>query len=39
MDKQKLPERITANPTVYGGKPTIQGSRLVITTNYRLLET
>jgi uncharacterized protein (DUF433 family) len=30
MDEQKLLERITINPAIYGGKPIIRGHRLAI---------
>jgi hypothetical protein len=30
MDEQKLPERITVNPTSFGGKPIIRGRRLAV---------
>jgi uncharacterized protein (DUF433 family) len=30
MDEQKLLERITVNPNVFGGKPIIRGRRLAV---------
>ena len=30
MDEQKLLERITVNPKIYGGKPIIKGRRLAV---------
>lgn len=30
MDEQKLLERITVNPNIFGGKPTVRGRRLVV---------
>ncbi len=30
MEKQKLLERITVNPTIFGGKPVIRGKRLAV---------
>jgi uncharacterized protein (DUF433 family) len=30
MDKDKLLERITSNPEVFGGKPIIRGHRLAV---------
>lgn len=30
MDEQKLLERITVNPKMFGGKPTIRGRRLAV---------
>jgi uncharacterized protein (DUF433 family) len=30
MDEQKLIERITVNPAIYGGKPIIRGRRLAV---------
>jgi uncharacterized protein (DUF433 family) len=30
MDEQKLLERITVNPTIFGGKPIIRGRRLAV---------
>ena len=30
MDEQKLLERITINPKIFGGKPIIRGRRLAI---------
>jgi uncharacterized protein (DUF433 family) len=30
MDEQKLLERITANPNIFGGKPIIRGRRLAV---------
>ena len=30
MDEQKLLERITINPTIFGGKPIIRGRRLAV---------
>jgi uncharacterized protein (DUF433 family) len=30
MDEQKLLERITVNPSIYGGKPVIRGRRLAV---------
>lgn len=30
MDEQKLLERITVNPKIFGGKPTIRGRRLAV---------
>lgn len=30
MDEEKLPERITANPMVFGGKPIVRGHRLAV---------
>jgi len=30
MDKQKLLERITVNPQIFGGKPIIRGHRLAV---------
>ncbi len=30
MDEQRLPERITINPTIFGGKPIIRGRRLAV---------
>ena len=30
MDEQKLLERITANPAIFGGKPIIRGRRLAV---------
>jgi len=30
MDDRKLLERITVNPDVFGGKPTIRGRRLAV---------
>jgi uncharacterized protein (DUF433 family) len=30
MDEQKLLERITANPRIFGGKPIIRGRRLAV---------
>ncbi len=30
MEKQKLLERITVNPTIFGGKPIIRGKRLAV---------
>lgn len=30
MDKQKLLERITVNPKIFGGKPIIRGRRLAV---------
>ena len=30
MDEAKLLERITVNPTIFGGKPIIRGRRLAV---------
>lgn len=30
MDESRLPERITFNPAVYGGKPIVRGRRLAV---------
>ena len=30
MDEQKLLERITVNPRIFGGKPIIRGPRLAV---------
>jgi len=30
MDEQKLLERITINPAIFGGKPIIRGRRLAV---------
>lgn len=30
MDEHKLLERITVNPTIFGGKPIIRGRRLAV---------
>jgi uncharacterized protein (DUF433 family) len=30
MDEQKLLERITVNPKIFGGKPVIRGRRLAV---------
>jgi len=30
MDEQKLLERITVNPAIFGGKPIIRGHRLAV---------
>jgi len=30
MDEQKLLDRITVNPTIFGGKPIIRGRRLAV---------
>ena len=30
MDEQKLLERITVNPSIFGGKPIIRGRRLAV---------
>jgi len=30
MDEQKLLERITVNPRIFGGKPIIRGRRLAV---------
>jgi uncharacterized protein (DUF433 family) len=30
MDEQKLLERITVNPGIFGGKPIIRGHRLAV---------
>lgn len=30
MDERKLLERITVNPTIFGGKPIIRGRRLAV---------
>lgn len=30
MDEQKLLERITFNPSIFGGKPIIRGRRLAV---------
>ncbi|MBI1904121.1 MAG: DUF433 domain-containing protein [Planctomycetia bacterium] len=30
MDEQKLLERITVNPAIFGGKPIIRGRRLAV---------
>ena len=30
MDEEKLLERITANPKIFGGKPIIRGRRLAV---------
>jgi uncharacterized protein (DUF433 family) len=30
MDEQKLLERITTNPKIFGGKPVIRGRRLAV---------
>ena len=30
MEEQKLLERITVNPTIFGGKPIIRGRRLAV---------
>ena len=30
MDEQKLLERITVNPSIFGGKPVIRGRRLAV---------
>ena len=30
MDEQKLLERITVNPNIFGGKPIIRGQRLAV---------
>jgi uncharacterized protein (DUF433 family) len=30
MDEQKLMERITVDPEIYGGKPIIRGRRLAV---------
>ena len=30
MNESKLLERITVNPTIYGGKPVIRGRRLAV---------
>ena len=30
MDEQKLLERITANPAIFGGKPIIRGMRISV---------
>lgn len=30
MDEQKLLERITVNPNIFGGKPIIHGRRLAV---------
>lgn len=30
MDEQKLLERITVNPKIFGGKPIIRGHRLAV---------
>ena len=30
MDVEKLLERITSNPNIYGGKPIIRGRRLAV---------
>jgi uncharacterized protein (DUF433 family) len=30
MDEQKLLERITVNPNIFGGKPIIRGHRLAV---------
>jgi uncharacterized protein (DUF433 family) len=30
MDEQKLLERITVNPNIFGGKPIIRGRRLAV---------
>lgn len=30
MDAQKLLDRITINPTIFGGKPIIRGRRLAV---------
>jgi uncharacterized protein (DUF433 family) len=30
MDEQKLLERITVNPGIFGGKPSIRGRRLAV---------
>jgi uncharacterized protein (DUF433 family) len=30
MDEQKLLERITVNPKIFGGKPIIRGRRLAV---------
>ena len=30
MDEQKLLERITVNPSMFGGKPIIRGRRLAV---------
>jgi uncharacterized protein (DUF433 family) len=30
MDEQKLLEPITANPTIFGGRPIIRGRRLAV---------
>ena len=30
MNENKLPERITVNPEIFGGKPIIRGRRLAV---------
>ena len=30
MDEQKLLERITVNPAIFGGKPVVRGRRLAV---------
>lgn len=30
MDEERLLERITVNPTIFGGKPIIRGRRLAV---------
>jgi uncharacterized protein (DUF433 family) len=30
MDEQKLLERITVNPAIFGGKPVVRGHRLAV---------
>ena len=30
MDEKKLLERVTVNPAIFGGKPTIRGRRLAV---------
>jgi len=30
MDEQKILERITVNPSIFGGKPIIRGRRLAV---------
>lgn len=30
MDEQKLLERITADPAIFGGKPVVRGRRLAV---------
>jgi uncharacterized protein (DUF433 family) len=37
MDEQKLLERITANPNLFGGKPIIRGHRLAVEHVLRML--
>ncbi len=38
MDKDKLLERITTNPEIFGGKPIIRGHRLAVEHILELLD-